>query len=202
MRSEKEFIKLCEEFSELTDPSVNLAKEVYAHFGLVFYTFALAEHTMINATHLNRLQAKFPNVKNRTQEEWSSEWERLEPVIDKLTFGVLAGEVKRIVEFVDLSDELDWATSARNYFAHNFFRNEADKGVADEGRKLLLVEMSKTRKRVQSLDEKLSKSYLKMQTRIGINPLSEEDLAKEMEKDRTAAELAINSNTVDFGWVP
>jgi hypothetical protein len=202
MRSDQDFDALCEEFEDLADADVNLTKEVYAHFGLVFFTFGLAEHTLINAIHLHRLHAALPDAATRTQDLWSIEWERLEPIIDKLTFGQLAGEAKTIAEFASLVAELDWAIAARNYFAHKFFRKEVDKSHSDDGRKLLLGKMARTRRRVQRLDTLLSARYFNMCRRFGIEPQSEKAIAIELKRDKKAAELAIASDAVEFGWTP
>ena len=40
--------ELVAEFSELGDEDATLQKEVYAHFGLLFFKFSLVEHSLIN----------------------------------------------------------------------------------------------------------------------------------------------------------
>lgn len=49
MINERQKAELVAEFPELGGESVLLAKEIYAHFGLLFFGFSLVKHSLINA---------------------------------------------------------------------------------------------------------------------------------------------------------
>lgn len=179
MRSDDpEFQELVAEFPELTADDVVLEKELYAHFGLLFFVFGLMEHALMNIALVARLHEKYRRGEIATAEEWSREWDRQEPHTSGLTFGKLAIEVDRVAEFEEIKAQIAKAKRDRDYFAHRFFRESAAVWASEDGIRLLLVRLGNTRREVKSLEEELERRFNAMQRRMRLPPVSDNRLAK------------------------
>ena len=112
--------ELVEEFPELKLAEINLSKEVFAHFGLLYMGFALLEHSMINAATIQLAIDEAKLQKIRRLEQWEAIFDVSFGKAIKLTFGNLARTVRGISEFKDLSDDLGEVKKIRDYFSHHF----------------------------------------------------------------------------------
>lgn len=202
MRSDAGFARLAEQFVELNDPNVVLAKELYAHFGLTFYAFGLVEHSLINAIHVHRLYQRFAAGHVRSAKDWEREWDAIEPALHRLTFGQLVGEAKSIPELSDLAGALEAANANRNYFAHRLFRETAEYFQSEDGTKALLVRIAETREKIESLDEVIAVRVDRMLKRMKLPPLDLSKIESLKEAAVARAQDEISSGSPKFGWNP
>ncbi|HUS54666.1 MAG TPA: hypothetical protein VMY41_11760 [Thermohalobaculum sp.] len=72
MHSEITKDTLIEEFQELGEEDVILQKEVYAHFGLLFFKLALVEHSLINFYVFNTVYEDYRRGILTNKLQWES----------------------------------------------------------------------------------------------------------------------------------
>lgn len=199
MRSDDpEYLALVAEFTELDDPDVILAKELYAHFGLLFYVFGLAEHSLINVVLVARLFEGLRSGKIVTGDEWSKEWDRQDPRVTALTFGKLAAEATTLPELADLAADIARAKRDRDYFAHRFFRENSSIWLTEDGTRLLLVRLNGTRKRIKALEEAIEVRLTKMKRRMRLPDTTGARYEEVIQELASEAQSAIHGKKV--GW--
>jgi hypothetical protein len=200
MRSRFATPDLLEEFPDLNAPDVVVTKELYAHFGLLFYTFSLLEHTLINAVAFSRAFEQARRSRIKRQAEW-------EPLVDKgfafakgLTFGKLVNEVAKVQEFSNVVTELREIKRHRDYFAHHFFREDIAFFGSEEGSWHLLSKLNATRKDVKQVEELADGRFHDMLARFGFPRTSAEEIEKWTTEmlDRSRLDLVAGSSKV--GW--
>ena len=81
--------ELVAEFSELSEDDITLPKEVYAHFGLLFFKFSLVEHSLINALTFHHLGQELAAKRIKTKEQWEDAHDQGYDGAKKKTFGLL-----------------------------------------------------------------------------------------------------------------
>jgi hypothetical protein len=197
MRSDDpEFLELVVEFQELAEPDVILAKELYAHFGLLFYVFGLAEHALMNIAVTARLYERYRKGEVVNSAEREKEWDRIAPQVEALTFGKLVSEVSKIPEFLEQAEAMSVAKRDRDYFAHRFFRENAGLAVTDEGVRLLLVRLNQTRRQAETFEASLDQPFAKMRTRMRLPKLDEGRIANALEELEAQAASDVASRRV------
>ena len=150
------------DFPELAGNEVHLHKEVLAHFGLLFSSFANLEESLHNVFvfwQLRRVISVNPEI---TQFEWSSHHNKYVEEVYKLTFGRLINKLQDVPEIRTENKELSYLKNCRNYFSHRFFREENHKMYSDNSKIQLIAHMNALRKRVDVQDDKLKKIYFPM----------------------------------------
>ena len=200
MRSDDGKVKLIEEFPELAQPDALLQKEVYAHFGLVFMSFGLVEHSLINIITFKDAASVFPFPDERDQTGWGNEVDKAYASAVALTFGNLVKKVSAIPEFIDLRKSLDEAKRLRDYFAHHFMREESRFSTSDDGCWLLLSKIAVVRRQIKHLDEELKVPFGAMCQRLKIPLPSEPELEEELEKYHGETVEALISGVARVGW--
>lgn len=148
-------VDLRADFPELFHPEVNLAKEILAHFGLVFSGFALLEAALQNCFCVWKLDHRLRNVPLPTAEMWqaeAAEWER--KALDA-TFGNLLQMLKPCHHLQPLEVELATLKQQRDYFAHRFFRDENRNMWTDDRRMLLIAEMATLGKELGRVEHRI-----------------------------------------------
>lgn len=80
---------LIEEFPELLSNDVILQKEIYAHCGLLFFGFALVEHSLINISTFSYVASRLKKQKIKNSDDWEKSWDIGYEKSCNLTFGNL-----------------------------------------------------------------------------------------------------------------
>jgi hypothetical protein len=191
---------LLREFPDLGDANAILAKEMYAHFGLLFFVFALVEHTMINVVTFCGAYREILRQRTRTREGWQKLVDKHFLRAKSLTFGALMREVLREREFQNFSANLRSIKDKRNYFAHHFFRDEAPFTSSEDGLWFLLIKMNHVRREVKTLDEQLEHGFDMMCDRMGIPVPTKELIKEEREKDYARARELLVSGLAKGRW--
>lgn len=191
---------LLEEFPELASNEIVLQKEVYAHFGLAFFKFALVEHSLINIAVFSTLGEKLATREIRNRTDWEAAFDAAEAKAVALTFGNLLKMALKVPEFGELNERLRDAKRLRDYFAHHFMREEAGYFGSDEGCWLLLSKIRDVRMDTISLEGELKTRSDAMCKRIGIPRPSENDQATLLEGYRNGFEQALSAGTAKMGW--
>lgn len=166
------------EFQELADPHIILAKEVYAHFGLLFFKFSLVEHSLINALTFHHVGQQLAARRIRTKEDWEQASDDGYNNARQKTFGNLVRTVSNIVEFVPFIERLSALKDHRDYFAHHFFRDDIGIYMSDEGSWHVLYEIKRLREQLLAVDKELSLATGEMSERFGLPRPSQETLER------------------------
>jgi hypothetical protein len=164
----QQYDELIAEFSDLIGPDAVLQKEVYAHFGLLFFKFALVEHSLINTLTFHHVGTEVAGKRIRTKSDWEQAHDRGFDEARQKTFGNLVRAIISISEFRQFADELSAAKKQRDYFAHHFFREESGVCREDEGCWQVLWAIKQIRMQVVDLDQKLSLPTQQMCKRLGV----------------------------------
>ncbi len=190
---------LTREFAELSSPDVVLQKEVYAHFGLLFFHFSLVETSLINVLLFHHLGVELVTGNIKSKAQWEQAYDHGCDQAKKKTFGNLSQAVVDIAEFCDLKSELSDVKRRRDYFAHHFFRQEVGLYLDDEGCWHLIWEMSSIRKRLLDLDERLRVPFENMCTRLKL-PTPEKSSLEAIEQHLVTDAKLRAVNPPDWSW--
>lgn len=113
--------------------SVELRKDVFAHFGAAMYYAQCLEQSMIL---IIMFVDHFPKSIEtcRSREEWEGEIESFLDDASSKTMGRLLGALKRInFPSSDLAQKLQDALGKRNFLAHHYFSERALEITTDQG---------------------------------------------------------------------
>lgn len=172
---------LIEEFPELELGEVVLQKEVYAHFGLLFFHFSLIEASIIDALTLNTLGTLFLKGDLRSSREWEQCFDKAQASAQEKTFGNLIKAIIAIQEFMPFKDELEGIKKIRDYFAHHFFREACGHYSTEDGCWHILRLIKPVREQLLNLNTKLLTATDLMQERLKLPSISDEKVF--LEKD-------------------
>lgn len=200
MRSRVDRASLISEFPELSNGDVILQKEVYAHFGLAFFKFALVEHSLINIVTFHFAGEQLKAGLTRTEEQWVKSIDDGERQAIALTFGNLVKKVTAIEEFVELSNQLSQTKKLRDYFAHHFMREEAALFSSDEGCWFALEKIAEIRNQTLELEESLKPKFSVMCARYRIRQPSEDQLNAMTQDYLAERNLSIAEGSAKMGW--
>lgn len=199
MRSEKREA-LIAEFPELEAAELTLQKEVYAHFGLAFFKFALIEHSLINIMVFSSVGQLLEERKIKNKSDWQNAFDASETRAVASTFGNLVRHTSKVQEFALLEDRLQEAKKLRDYFAHHFMREEAGFFSSDEGCWLLLEKIRDVRIKALSLENDLKIKFEQMCTRFRVPLPTEDDTSKMLEEYRRQHEEMLADVNPSVGW--
>lgn len=143
------------------------------------------------------LEGKLRDEKIKDQTQWVSAFDQLETEAFKLTFGSLIKKIEGQTEVKHLLLDLRNLKSARDYFAHHFFRNENDKMFSNEAMLNMMWRMHILREQVEDLEEKISQVSHSALNRIYPNRDFRADVEGYMETLRK--EYGDQPNEI-FGW--
>lgn len=132
------------------NPDGELAKEVYAHFGLCLSLSQVFETGMINV--LTSLQTKYSDAPSRIV------FDNYYEANKKLTFSNLRSALSEFEEFpTELEEEIKGLKAKRDYLAHSFFRNHDQDFISVSGALHMIEELEAIREEFVALDTKLSR---------------------------------------------
>ena len=200
MRSDREFMQLIEEFPELADENIILEKELYAHFGLLFFTFALVEHSLVNFAVFDTVGRGIHSktIKNKT--DWENTFDKSYEKAKSLSLGNLIKSVALIPETESELPNISRMKSERDYFAHHFFRDEIVYFHNDERGWSLLVKLQDVRRRAHNIEESLKTKFELMHRRYGLPKPAQEQLNALLSEYENDAMKTVAEGTVKFGW--
>lgn len=191
---------LIEEFPELGRDDVILTKEVYAHFGLLFFKFALVEHSLINIATFAHVGRALGRKEIATQADWERMFDEGEKSAKELTVGNLIKLTSNIPEFANFQSDLKKLRDLRNYFAHHFMREEASLFSTDEGCWLLLSKMQQVAEQILSFEEMLKAPFADMCQRMKLPVPNENQIESGVLEYISESNLALKENRVVMGW--
>jgi hypothetical protein len=130
-------------------PDNDLARDVYAHFGLCMYIAQVFETGLINIlTVLENSKSDTPTEEN---------FDRLYKQHEALTFGNLMNALSKH-NFVpqNLMQEARYLKEERDHLAHRFFRDHVLDMATVSGCNLMIEVLTDRRERFSALDRKIS----------------------------------------------
>ncbi|URK87389.1 hypothetical protein LP421_28690 [Rhizobium sp. RCAM05350] len=200
MRSDPMFADLLDEFPELASENVVIEKELYAHFGLLFFSFALVEHSLINFAVFEAVGKGFQNGAIRSRAEWENTFDQNFNRAKSLSLGNLIKSVKSIPEIASEIEEISAVKSNRDYFAHHFFRDEIAYFKSDQRGWLLLNKLRDVRHQTHNLEDLLKRKFDLMCKRFNLPRPTADQLASVLADYEEDSMNAASRGTVKFGW--
>lgn len=116
-------------------------REVYAQYGLNMQLVQVLEHAIANAMVLFDL---VPEAKGRVTsvEEWQRQFDAYMLTSFEKTLGALVTRIQSAAPIPDsLVSSLRECNAKRNFLAHRFFRERAEKFLSESGRSHMLSEL-------------------------------------------------------------
>lgn len=157
------------------------AKEVYAYFGLVIFSFQKFEQQLMN---MLLIKAKNENL-NLTPEEYDEVFGNHS---DK-TMGKL---IKKVTETYKINSELTremWRIhKKRNYFAHHYFKDSSQYFFDLEGNIKMIVEFECVIIEVEVLDSKLNIIIKPLMQNFGVTDKSINEILKKIKNKEISLE--------------
>lgn len=154
-------------------------KEVYAHYGLAMYLAQCLEHGIVNALVILRLPEKEKYTRQDIDEFMDGKFQK--------TLGTLIKHLKsEITPLPDLEPLLTEALNRRNFLAHHYFRERAEKFVTRDGRSNMLHEIRSDQQLFENADNVLSKVMVPFRVPHGLT-----DSVYETEYKRMCQKLGI-----------
>ena len=191
--------KLFQEFPELLNPDVNLEKEVYAHFGLLYMGFALLEHSLINIATIKLAIDEVKKSGKRDIQEWELAYDRAFTKSTAQTFGNLLKIVISVQEFHEINSTLERVKRVRDYFSHHFFRREASHMGERDSVIALLLDIRQARMYVDEVEASTRPLHIKYFKWLGIPLPSDEFIETGASKLRKDEEQLLKSNKLPRG---
>lgn len=197
MLEDHDYGELFEEFPELSEDDVIYTKEVLAHFGLLFASYADLE-TGIQQCYTNwQLRTELGNGKIETEQKWVERYDALEAKAVAATFGSLLRMVDSLDRLEPHMDKLRVLKKRRDYFAHHFFRKENDKMHSNESILFLMWRMHVLRQEVDALATTVSTIYAEMTQALYPNKDMVAQITAECSR---LAEEYFNDPPTKVGW--
>lgn len=136
-------------------------RDVYAHYGLAMYLAQIFEHGIVNALVILRLPEKEKYTRQDIDEFMEGRFQK--------TLGALLKHLKsEIVLPPDLESVLTEALNRRNYLAHHYFRERAEKFVTRNGRAEMLQELQIDQQLFEKADEQLERTLVPLRVTHGV----------------------------------
>jgi hypothetical protein len=138
-------------------------REVYAWAGLALYMAQVVEHGLVNLLLMARLSDPGLPVEFASTDEFFTHHFRQ-------VMGRLANAVRMHVDVPgELDQRLAEALRLRNFVVHGFFRERLELFVSQEGRRLMLAELSMTVHELRRLDAELEELVIKLGIPHGVS---------------------------------
>lgn len=161
-------------------------KAVYAHFGLAYYLSSVLETgvalTLLTAEFLIQQKAEIEPKGRKHFDRNRFEFE-YDAFLHRQHAQTLGNLIKRMQQLTNVPDalkaELVRVKECRDFLAHHFFRERAEKFVTRRGRDKMIDELQKAQKLFDAADVAVSKFRKPIQEKIG---LSENVLRTHMER--------------------
>lgn len=199
MISDRQRADLVEEFPELGDEEVTLPKEVFAHFGLLFFKFSLVEHSLIIIMTIFHLGEELAAKRVRTKTDWETAYDVGHDKARSKTFGNLIRAISVIEEFKPLLPRLAEIKKLRDYFAHHFFREEVGMYGNNEACWHTLWAIKSVRDRLVKIDRDLSAPTDALRQRIGV-PSPQEEILVQTRRELDEETRARIATGIPFPW--
>ncbi|MCP4142428.1 MAG: hypothetical protein GY755_19495 [Chloroflexi bacterium] len=193
---------LMAEFPELSLDDVLFEKEIYAHFGLLYFKFALVEHSLINISTFSHVGSEFHSGKIKTKNQWEASFDAGYEVACDQTFGNLINRIIKEPEFTILEPRLKELKHIRDYFTHRFFREEILHFSDENSCWRLLIELAKLRHSTIAVEQLLKPPFATMCKRYGISTPNEQQLDEYLEDMKENHLQSLEKSGPKYGWKP
>lgn len=162
---------------EIPEPEGSDAKEVFAFFGLCFYSAQVLEQGLINLA----VALKAKGLTQLNEEDFDS----LFKAMGSKTLGQIIANVRPYINIsAELEKKIVTILNDRNYMAHTFFVNHDINFMSDHGRIKMIDELRQMTMRIRDVDRELELITHELWKRLG---LTEEIFQNELEKMKTEA---------------
>jgi hypothetical protein len=151
-------------------------KEVYAHFGLAYYHASVLETGMANAImqadFLGRWKKKIDAEGKQSFDRsvYETEFDAFMQRQNEQTFGNL---IKRFSSTFSISQDLQakiiQSKDKRDFLAHHYFRERAEKFANREGRDQMISELEEIRELFRGIDKEVELLVAPIFPQLGIN---------------------------------
>lgn len=173
---------------EVPDPDYDDPKEVYALFGLAYYSMQVLEQGLVNLGVALSVK-EVPGARFKTVGE-------IYDAMDDKTFGqVLRATRDQTGIPPHFATDLEEALQKRNYLAHRFFVVHDLDIRSAEGRRRMVDELRDVVMFVKRLDKEMDKVWMRAWERLGV---TQEWIDRQIERLR-AAEAAPNVISRELG---
>jgi hypothetical protein len=154
-------LSIMSEPPQIPAPDYDDPKEIYAFFGLTYYTAAVLEHGILNLA-VALLAKNAPGVT-------VGDVDRLYESLDKQTLGQVINAAKAKFVFPkDLEADLADALTQRNYLAHRFFVVHDIDLLVPSGRRKMIDELIEILKHLKSVDARMDELWMRAWESFGI----------------------------------
>ena len=142
-------------------------KAVYAHFGLAMFCAQCLEHEVVNTLTLLELLARKATI--RTRAEWEAAVDSIMDNHFEHTLGKMIKDLKQLTTVPPtLEAMLGEALRARNWLAHDYFRERATDFMTPPGREGMIDELEQPQDMFRMADRTLHATYDAVRTRYGV----------------------------------
>lgn len=200
MRSEVSKEQLITEFPDLLDAQGSMEKEVYAHFGLAFFKFALVEHSLINIWTFSYVAESWAGKKIKNKSDWEATFDKGYDQAKNQTFGNLLKKAEKIDEFTDLVSDFSYIKNIRNYFTHHFMREESIYFSNEDGCWFLLQKIASVRRSIITFENNLRPRFEKMCSRHKLPLPSEIEIGQLTSELLSDAQNSLKEGSAKAGW--
>lgn len=151
-------------------------RDIYAHFGLAYYTSGVFEYGLVLAiTTADFISKQAAEMRTKGPKKFDrAAYERnfdnfIDGLHQKETMGKLIVRIKGLTNMNDdFKEELRDALRRRNYLAHHFFRHHAENFVRRAGREKMLSELQDHQEFFERIDKKLEAFMRPIREQVGM----------------------------------
>lgn len=145
-----------------------LAKEVFAHYGLAMYLSQVLEHGIVNALILIDFVPSNMH-KYRHRSIWDKHFDEFFTQHFKTTLGKMLNNLKKHITIEkDFEEILNKALEVRNYLAHHYFRDRSEIFLTESGCNQMIEELQKFQQNLRDADEFLESKTRHYRIALGI----------------------------------
>ena len=160
MIEKEDFQKFLSAFPELKHTEAEFRKEILAHFGLVFSSFADLEASLQMLFIHTELLKDIRSKKLTNETEWEVAFDAYEAKAHRATMGTLVNLISHYPEIAqEFLSELGGLKDQHNHFAHHFFREELPTFYSDDAILEALYEMHRLRFRIEEARLEADRNY-------------------------------------------
>lgn len=160
----------------VSDEEDEQVKETFAYFGRAAYMANVLEQALMNVLMFlefikqKKIQFNGKKASEIDYEKYNSEFDDFMTHKFKLTMGELGKKIKELSVFDDeLNRRIYEATKKRNFLLHNFWREESDSMLSEEGRIKLIEDLDEYSYIFKQLDSDIEDALAPILNKLSID---------------------------------
>ncbi len=143
-------------------------KDVYSYYGLAMYHAQCLEQGMIQLIifleYFPKAVLGFSN-----KEKWTEDYNEFFSKQSSKTMGQLLGRLRQLgIPCEKLEHDLREAKELRNWLAHDYFSERATQFMNEEGRNIMVEELSKAREQLTAVENIVNKLFMEAASKYGL----------------------------------